>query len=1147
MPWRRELTPRKWLDPAEQHLLSIDELAAKLGTSLDANNAHASRGLSAEEAAHRLQRDGPNVLVEPRKDPEWLKFARQFQDKLLLLLIIAGVLACVAFGIDTAKVDGYTNIILAACLFAIVLVTGCMTYAQERATAKILAQIHALLAATCVVIRDGEERRIDAQDLVVGDLVRLGTGDRVPADLRVIATSELRTERSGITGESAPVKATAGQDPPGTLALQSRALVFNSSLCVIGEGLGVVIRTGNRTVIGSIASLASDTAGSNETLLQKEVKHFVFFIAGIAFLTSCTFFIIGMARAAVIYHHHIPRAAFLNAFINGLIILLVAFVPEGLPATLTSLLAITAKRMAQRHVLVKKLSIVESLGCATCICSDKTGTLTCNVMTVEHLWYNRAVYSAASGKPHLLEQMAAVAATHRQQQQEQELVEQLPRQQLNLAGAVTDAGEEEVAGLNEVTYGADSTFTISGPLAALRGKYGAPPWRRFSAHAKLLAISALCNRARPAAEREASAPDAPPKKIVHGAAEHVILGGAADAALFRYAELFFSVASTRAQFPPVHDVPFSSATKWSGVVCQDRSDPGSHVIMVKGAPEVILARCTHYQYHQGVQPIDATFHEEFTHAYERFGSLGERVLGFAYALVPPTSKEAYAADPALVAECSLTFVGLVSLVDPPREGVSDAIATCRSAGIRVIMVTGDHSLTAEAIARKTGIITRPSAHDVAAARGVPVTQVSAVEDPEVEAPVVTGEELNELTEHQWALLLAKPEVVLARTSPHQKLKLVEHLQAAGHVVAATGDGVNDAPALKRAHVGVAMGSQNASDVAREAADIILLDDNFASIVAAIEEGRTLFENLRKTIAYTLAHTVPEVMPALLNLAFGLPLPLNGLIILTIDLLTEQGPAISLAFEASEHAVMQRPPRNIKSDRLVKAQTLVYSYVIAGFTISATCFLAYLLAFTTRGVSISKLGFSTDDTAFWSPPPRRRNSFTSEAFNASRYNTDPVYAAVITPRHQRLPLSFLAAHNGQDIYPPLWVNSNGSILDARQQWQIYQESQSAWYLTLVMSQFWHIWLCRTRTESLFTRGLLSNTATLYGCVAEVAIACFVIYLPAFHNPQAFQTAALKPLLWAPQFAFAIFILVYNELVKLAVRRRPDSWVARYLQW
>ena len=763
-----------------QHLLSIDELASKLGTSLDAVNLGGSRGLSAEEAARRLQRDGPNVLVEPRKDAEWVKFLRQFKDKLLLLLIIAGVLACIAFGIDTAKVDGNTNIILAACLFAIVLLTGVMTYAQERATAKILAQIHALLAATCVVIRDGQERRIEARDLVVGDLVRLGTGDRVPADLRVIAASELRTERSGITGESAPVKATAGQDPPGTLALQSRALVFNSSLCVIGEGVGVVIRTGNRTVIGSIASLASDTAGSHETLLQKEVKHFVYFIAGIAFLTACTFFVIGMARAAVIYHHHIPRAAFLNVFINGLIILLVAFVPEGLPATLTSLLAITAKRMAQRHVLVKRLSIVESLGCATCICSDKTGTLTCNVMTVEHLWYNRAVYSAASGRPHLLEQMAAVAASHKQQQQQQEgeLVEQLPRQQLNLASEVPDDGEPDVAGVNEVTYGGENTFTISGPHAALRGRYGAPPWRRFSAHAKLLAISALCNRARPAAERDEAtgaaqqSPATTPKKV-HSAAEHVILGGAADAALFRYAELFFSVASTRAQFPPVHDVPFSSATKWSGVVCQDRADPGSHVLMVKGAPEVILRRCTHYQHHQGIQPIDATFNEEFTHAYERFGSLGERVLGFAYAVLPPASKEAYAADPAIVADCRLTFVGLVSLVDPPREGVSEAIATCRSAGIKVIMVTGDHALTAEAIARKVSIITRPSAHDVAAARGVPVSRVSAVEDPEVEAPVVTGEELSALSEHQWALLLAKPEVVLARTSPHQKLKLVE--------------------------------------------------------------------------------------------------------------------------------------------------------------------------------------------------------------------------------------------------------------------------------------------------------------------------------------------------------------------------------------
>jgi sodium/potassium-transporting ATPase subunit alpha len=1147
--------PKTAAPQTDYNVDAIGELAVKLGTSLDPANPGASYGLTAEEAALRLARDGPNMLIEPQRDPEWLKFARQFKDRLLLLLILAGILAFIAYGIDTEKIDGYSNAVLGACLFCVVFASGCMTYAQERATAKVLAQIHSLLAATCVVVRGGKDSRIEASTLVVGDVVRLSLGDRVPADLRIIAASELRTERSGVTGESAPVKAVAAADAAGTPPLQSRALVFNSSLCVIGEGVGVVIRTGNRTVIGSIASLASDTAGAVETLLQKEVKRFVWFIAVFAALSACAFFTIGISRAAVVYHPNIPKAAVLSAFINGFVVLLVAFVPEGLPATLTSLLAITAKRMAQRNVLVKRLDIVESLGCATCIATDKTGTLTQNVMTVEHLWYNRNVFYAAHG-PHILEQMAAVhkqSAARGDVLDDAELEERPPPLQFSMTAQSLDGdrrGGQDMAGINEVTEAADNTFTLSGPSPALRSKYGAPPWRRFSPHAKLLAISALCNRARPAAEptEGALSPVQNDKKAVHGAAEHVILGGAADAALFRYSELFFSVASSRAQFPSVFDVPFSSAAKWSGVVCKDRADPSCDIILVKGAPEVILRRCSVYAYHQAERAIDDAFREEFTHAYERFGSLGERVLGFAYAMVPPASKETYQADPRRVAETPLVFVGLVSLVDPPRAGVAEAISTCRSAGIKVIMVTGDHPLTAEAIARKVGIVTRSTVHDVAAARGVAVDHVSMVEDPEVEAPVITGEQLNELNEHQWALLLAKPEVVLARTSPHQKLKLVEHLQVAGHIVAATGDGVNDSPALKRAQIGVAMGSQNASDVAREAADIILLDDNFASIVNAIEEGRTLFENLRKTIVYTLAHTMTEVFPALLNLAFGLPLPLNGLLILTIDLLTEQGPAISLAFETSEHAVMARPPRDLKRDRLVKPQTLIYAYGVAGLTITATCFFAYTLAFTTRGVSLSQLGFSTDNTAFWAPPPRRGTSFDSEVFNASRYANDHEYVHTLTPRHHFLPAAFVASHDGQRIYPPLWVNRDGGVLDARQQWSIYRQAQSAWYLTLILCQFWHIWNCRTRVESIFSRlWLLSNPATIYGCVAAVAIACFVIFLPAFHSPQAFQSASVKPVLWTPQFAFAAFITVYNELVKRTVRRRPISWVARNLQW
>ena len=447
--------------------------------------------------------------------------------------------------------------------------------------------------------------------------------------------------------------------------------------------------------------------------------------------------------------------------------------------------------------------------------------------------------------------------------QDQDAEEVAPDVQQSLAAEATAGQDTDWDGAATTTGGAMSTFTVSGPAAAAlaRRRRGTPPWRDFSPHAKLLAISALCNRARPAN---------PPSSVPgHGAAEKAITGGAADAALFRYAEMFFAVASARAQFPRVHDVPFSSAAKFAAVVTTDRADPGGrHLVMLKGAPEIILARCATYIFGREERPIDDAFCEHFTHTYERFGAMGERVLGFAYAYAPPVSPQVYAREPERIPASGCVFVGLISLVDPPRQGVAEAIAMCRGAGIKVTMVTGDHPLTAEAIARKVGIISRPTRHDVAAALGIAEAEVP-LSDERVEAVVVTGEQLHSLhTDADWDALLSKHEVVLARTSPQQKLTLVENYQRRGEVVAVTGDGVNDSPALKRAQVGVAMGSPAASDVAREAADIVLLDDNFASIVAAIEEGRTLFDNLKKTIAYTLAHAVPELTPALLNLAFG---------------------------------------------------------------------------------------------------------------------------------------------------------------------------------------------------------------------------------------------------------------------------------------
>ena len=431
----------------------------------------------------------------------------------------------------------------------------------------------------------------------------------------------------------------------------------------------------------------------------------------------------------------------------------------------------------------------------------------------------------------------------------------------------------------------------------------------------------------------------------------------------------------------------------------------------------------------------------------------------------------------------------------------------------------------------------------------------------VGAVVVTGEQLNALTsDSDWDALLSKPELVIARSSPQQKLKLVENYQRRGEIVAVTGDGVNDAPALKRGHIGVAMGSPAASDVARESADIVLMDDNFASIVNAIEEarqrvcastglhvlqidaqGRTLFDNLKKTIAYTLAHIVPELVPVMINLAFGFPLPLTGLTILTIDLLTEQGPAISLAFEHAEHAVMQRKPRNLETETLVSKSSIFYSYVLAGFAEAAVCFFAYALVYTTRGIALSDLAFSTDKHPFFDVP-----ASPAMQLSAAQLATNRTYSTLLAPTMQ-LPAAWVQENEDASFVPPLWVASGGRVYDARAQWRIYRESQSAWYLTLILCQFWHIWNARTRVESIFKHGLFANVVSIYGAGASVAIACLLVYVPVFHRPTAFETGSLHPLFWTPHFAFCVYIFTLNEGLKWMVRHRPDSFVARRFAW
>ncbi len=818
-----------------------------------------------------------------------------------------------------------------------------------------------------------------------GDVVRLCLGDRVPADLRIIHTSDLKTECSSLTGEPDAIAATvtAQHEAP----LEARNIVFASSLVMNGEGFGVVTKTGDGSMIGSIASLAAGSGRVAETLLEAEIHRFVNFIAVAAIITAFAFFGIGMGR----------KRPFISTFINGFILVLVANVPEGLPATVTSCLSITAKRMASRAVLIKRTNIIESLGCATVIASDKTGTLTQNRMTVENLWYNRSVFNAyAGGRPDVLEQMAS---TFRRNSGGLAGLGSGSRERAGSGGETTLSGaaaKRLLASLGENADG-DSEATLDGGASVLlrpahtlpsrrgsldpraSGGFGAAGtdsnmtlnsftvsafgtatggarvagWPKFSAHAKLLTIAGVCNRARyedgPAGATGAA--HAPDRKI---------LGDASDAGLLRYCDKVYPVAMARRMFPKLFEIPFNSINKWSLAVVADPGAPQkTHIVFLKGAPEVVLARCTEFMYNAGVRAIDDDFREEYAAAYERFGSCGERVLGFAYKVIAAQKPESYGSEESACPTDGFVFCGLVSLVDPPRPGVAEAIVTCRAAGIKVTMVTGDHPLTAEAIARKVNIITGATQRDVAFEDGVPEESVS-LHDERVEAVVVTGSQIASLTQADWDAILSKREVVFARTSPQQKLKLVEQYQRRGEVVAVTGDGVNDSPALKRADIGVAMGSESASDVAREAADIILMDDNFASIVGAIEEGRVLFDNLKKTIAYTLAHLWPELIPIFLNLAFSFPLALNALMILTIDLLTEQGPAISLAYERAEAAVMTRPPRDVRRDRLVTAPSLWYSYIMAGVPNALICMLTYFLVYIRRGIPVSRLAYSLDE-------------------------------------------------------------------------------------------------------------------------------------------------------------------------------------------
>merc|ERR1712226_101289 len=623
-----------------------------------------------------------------------------------------------------------------------------------------------------LALRDGEKVEFKAQELTLGDIIFVKFGDRVPADVRVTEAMGFKVDNSSLTGESEP----QSRSPENTheSPLETKNLAFFSTNAVEGTCTGIVVNIGDNTVMGRIAGLASGLE-TGDTPIAKEIAHFIHLITGVAVFLGVSFFII----AFILGYHWLDAVIFLIGII-------VANVPEGLLATVTVCLTLTAKRMAAKNCLVKNLEAVETLGSTSCICSDKTGTLTQNRMTVAHMWFDNKIVEA-------------------------------------------DTSEDQTgSGFDKNAAG----------------------WKTLER------VACLCNRAEFRGGQEGVSIL---KKEVNG--------DASEAAILKCTELSKGdVIGYRNRNKKVCEIPFNSSNKFQ-VSIHETEDPNEkrYLMVMKGAPERILERCSTIVIDGTERPLTQDWKNAFETAYMELGGLGERVLGFCDMMLPADKyPSGYPFDPdeENFPLSGLRFVGLMSMIDPPRAAVPDAVLKCRSAGIKVIMVTGDHPITAKAIARSVGIISegQETIEDIAVRRNCSVKDVNP---REARAAVVNGGEIKDMKEKDLdEILMYHNEIVFARTSPQQKLIIVEGCQRMGAIVAVTGDGVNDSPALKKADIGVAMGIAG-SDVSKQAADMILLDDNFASIVTGVEEGRLIFDNLKKSIAYTLTSNIPEIAPFLM--------------------------------------------------------------------------------------------------------------------------------------------------------------------------------------------------------------------------------------------------------------------------------------------
>lgn len=1029
------------------HNIPLDAFAQTLETDL-------KKGLSRKEAELRLERDGLNTIAPPT--PKYFgKIMGYLFGGFCWILWIASFVIFLSWE-PLGQPPQVANLALAIVLLVVISFQALFTAYQDYSSSRVMKSILKMMPHFVNVFRDGEKFQIPAIQLVKGDLVEIKTGNKIGADIRLIEVSGLKIDKSILTGESVPV--TGNTEATDSFLFDSANVALMGTTVVEGTALGVVIHVANDSLMGKVAKL-SQKSHMKQTTLQKEIFHFTTIIAGCAITTAVACMILWAAWLEFSYPDFLNLSNMLSTDMG----IIVAYVPEGFPIASTLGLSLIAKGMAKKNILVKSLSIMETLGCVNVVCSDKTGTLTTNKMSV-------VKYSLFSKVQNVKSRTGAAE----------------PNQEKTI--------------LHSISYFCNAaTFEIEDlklPISARR-----------------------------------------------------ILGDSTDGALLRFAgAVDEKIANEKDSFELQHTIPFNSKTKYMATVYLPKGEIAktgfwgngpSPVLLVKGAPEMLYDHCNRYldPVTNGILPFGTQEREEIEKMQESWSQDGLRVLLLSYRVsdeaevVSMTTSEAPNANDFV---SDLVFVGLVGIIDPPREETAEVIATCREAGCRFFMVTGDFPITAASIAKSVGIFKSNTIHT--ASDLMPQPRPLEFQDPVIRKPrfnfdkwwkrqklnfrawwfrlrgkefipvetekrlykfvkpekrrfketglLLTGSDLEKLEEHHWDLIDHYDEVVFARTTPDQKYKIVKELQARRNVVAVTGDGVNDAPALKNAHIGIAMGS--GSDAAMEASAMILVDSNFSSIVLGLEQGRIVFENLKKVSLYLMpGGCFAELVPVLVNLFLGVPAPLSSFEMIFISCVTDICPALSLMYEKGETNLLKKKPRRIGKDHLVNWKLMFHCYLFMGMCIAIMAHIMFFLYMYLE----------------WNIVP----STLFLAFN--KWGVD--------------------GYAGLSLADQINANNGG---------------QTVYFITVVEMQiFGNLMSTRTRYVSIFQQPPYRNPRIFGAWCISLSCAAIIMYVPFFNN--IIGTYPIPAQYWFIPLPGALIIIVADECRKGIVRNRPNSWIAK----